>query len=571
DRMDRKDILELFDYQTAYEVTLQDAIERGYLVPYTYYGLTDNIDYSKIRFQNQRYRVDDLERHLIIPERNQAILNEYIDKGSRDKAIGFCVSIKHADRMAKFFSENGVPAAAIHSESPNRDQLIQDFRENRINVAFTVDLFNEGVDFPNVQVIMFLRPTESRTVFLQQLGRGLRLTLGKKRLRILDFIGNYKRANQIRSYLSKNKQETSEQDADGRTRRKFEFEYSTGCEVVFDPEVEEILANQDAEDLGIGEIELTEAYYSLAEQLGRKPTRQDVDDQGEYSSARYAAEFGSWIKFIRKIGEYTEASYHYPQGTHVGHILSILWYFGLPDRTGTPFDAEYIRMRGDLGEGRLSTYRRQIKYKLQAAMELKILEDDRRAQSSDSFEPSLTPFGQELRRVLYTRLTELDLDFPRGEGGVPSTKMNQNGRNYNGFILTALSEDADAARVIRQAVFGMHAVQQMLLFLYQNCVNGPTTREFIYANFFDSPPVLQFTEREGIEPATMAASRRRCPFLLNLLAATGIIRQDANHITLQQFVLFPQIIRVPTDQSDREAEERLRLIEEATVFDVKRK
>ena len=563
DRMDRKDILELFDYQTAYEVTLQDAIERGYLVPYTYYGLTDDIDYSQIRFQNQRYRVDDLERLLIIPERNQAILNEYIDKGSRDKAIGFCVSIRHADRMAKFFSENEVPAAAIHSESPDRDKLIQDFRENRINVAFTVDLFNEGVDFPNVQVIMFLRPTESRTVFLQQLGRGLRLALGKERLRILDFIGNYKRANQIRSYLSRNKRETIEQDADGRTRRKFEFEYSTGCEVVFDPEVEEILANQDAEDLGIGEIELTEAYYSLAEQLGRKPTRQDVDAQGEYLSARYAAVFGSWMQFIRQIGAYTEASYHYPQGTHVGHILSILWYFGLPNRAGTPFDADYIRMRGGLGEGRLASYRRQVKYKLQAAMELKILEDDRRAQAGDDFDPNLTPLGQELRRLLHARLRETDLNFPRDEDDIPSTRMNRQEQDYNDLILTALNEDAIAAPVIRQVVFGMHAVQQMLLFLYQNCRNGPTTRSFVYENFFQSPPVLQFTEREGIRPATSEASRRRCPFLLNLLAAAGVIQQDTNNVTLQQFVLFPQIVRVPTDQSDGQADERLRLIKEA--------
>ena len=564
DRMDRKDILELFDYQIAHEVTLQEAIERGYLVPYTYYGLTDNVDYSKIRFQNQRYRVDDLERYLIIPERNQAILNEYIDKGCRDKAIGFCVSITHADRMAQFFNENGIPAAAIHSESPNRDQLVQDFRDNRTNVAFTVDLFNEGVDFPNVRVVMFLRPTESRTVFLQQLGRGLRLAVGKDRLRILDFIGKYKRANQIRSYLSKHKRETTEQAADGRTRRKFEFEYSTGCEVVFDPEVEEILALQDAEDLGIGEIELTEAYYSLAEQLGRRPARQDVDAHGEYPSARYATVFGSWMKFISKIGAYTEASYHYPQGTHVGHILAILWHFGLPDRADTPFDAEYIRMRGGLGNGRLAVYRRQVKYKLQAAMELKILEDDRRAQSVDDFQPNLTPMGQELRRRLDARIREADLTFPRGADGIPSTRMNQKEQHYNDFILTALNDNADAARVIRQVVFGMHGVQQMLLFLYQNCRTGPTTRQFIYENFFQSPPVLQFTEREGIRPATIEASRRRCPFLLNLLAATGVICEDNNNIiTIQQFVLFPQIVRVPMDNSDGQAEERLRLIKGA--------
>src|SRR5262249_46537389 len=160
------------------------------LVPYTYMGLTDNVDYSRIRYQNYRYRVDDLERFLIIPERNKAILDAYLEKGSGDKAIGFCVSIKHAERMAEFFRENGVKACAIHSGSLNRDELIASFRNNELQVVFTVDLFNEGIDFPNVRVLLFLRPTESKTVFIQQLGRGLRLCAGKDRVRVLDFIGN---------------------------------------------------------------------------------------------------------------------------------------------------------------------------------------------------------------------------------------------------------------------------------------------------------------------------------------------------------------------------------------------
>ena len=169
DRLDRKDIFELFDYNKVYEISVHEVIERGHLVPYTYYGLTDDIDYSNIRYQNNRYRVDDLERTLIVPERNEAILKAYLEKGKGDKAIGFCISIAHAERMAAYFTKNGVPAEAVHSKTLERDQLVADFRENRFNVAFTVDLFNEGVDFPNVQVLLFLRPTELRTVFVQQL------------------------------------------------------------------------------------------------------------------------------------------------------------------------------------------------------------------------------------------------------------------------------------------------------------------------------------------------------------------------------------------------------------------
>jgi superfamily II DNA or RNA helicase len=298
DRTDRRDIFELFDYQKVYEVSLTEAIEQGYLVPFTYYGLQDNVDYSRIRYQNNRYHVGDLERQLIIPERNEAIVAEYLDKGNGDKAIGFCVSIRHAERMAEVFNQHGIPAVAIHSENPKRDDLLASFRNNEFNVAFTVDLFNEGIDIPNVRVLLFLRPTESKTVFLQQLGRGLRLSAGKERVRVLDFIGNYQRANQVRTYLAKNRRVT-EVDDNGRRRRKVEYEYSPGCEVIFDPTVEEILNRQDAQELGVSELELQEAYFALAEQLGRKPSRRDLDTQGEYKSALYTQVFGSWVAFLR--------------------------------------------------------------------------------------------------------------------------------------------------------------------------------------------------------------------------------------------------------------------------------
>ena len=563
DRLDRKDIFELFDYNKAYEILVHDVIERGFLVPYSYYGLTDDIDYSKIRYENNRYRVDDLEKFLIIPERNEAILNEYIEKGHGDKAIGFCVSIKHAERMAEYFNEKGIPAAAIHSGSADRDRLIADFRDNRIAVAFTVDLFNEGVDFPNVQVLLFLRPTESKTVFIQQLGRGLRLATGKERVRVLDFIGNYKRANLIRDYLAKKKKVVEEEDERGRKRRKVEYEYSTGCEVHFDAAVEEILNKQDAEALGIGKLELTEAYYALAEQLGRKPSRADIDSEGEYKSARYAQVFGSWSRFIREIGEYTEASYHYPQGTHLGHVLSILWHFGLEDRTGTAFDDEYIRLRGGLGEGRLATYRRQVKYKLQAAMELGLLEDDRNAPVDGDFVPSLTPLGRELRAALEPRLAQADLTFPRGEGDLPSTRMNEDEAAYNALVQEALGDSEATQEVIYRTIFGMHAVQQMMAFLYQVCRERSVERTFVYDNFFQAPFVKQFMDREGIEEATAEASRRRCPFLLNLLAATGVLAPDRNPITVSKLVLIPPLVRATAGEDEEASLKRIRNLKEA--------
>jgi superfamily II DNA or RNA helicase len=557
DRLDRKDIFELFDYNKVYEVTAPEAIERGFLVPYTYYGLTDDVDYSRIRYENNRYRVDDLERYLIIPERNEAIIREYLERGQGDKAIGFCVSIKHAERMAEFFTNKGIPAAAIHSQATNRDALIEAFRKDKITIAFTVDLFNEGVDFPNVQVLLFLRPTESKTVFVQQLGRGLRLSSGKERVRVLDFIGNYRRANLIRDYLAKRKSVIEIEDASGRRRRKVEYEYSTGCQVLFDPTVEEILDRQDSEDLGVSKLELEEAYYALAEKLGRKPSRSDIDAEGEYKSAVYARIYGSWSRFIREIGEYTEASYHYPQGTHVGHLLAIVWYFGLPSRNGTPFDDQYIRLRGELGEGRLAAYRRQIKYKLQAAMELGILEDDRRAAPDGEFIPVLTPQGRELRAALEAQLRNIDLKFPDGAGGIPGTSMVEGEGFYNSIVRKAMGESEAAALVICRTILRMPAVQQMMAFLYQVCREPVIERNYIYENFFKAPFVRQFLDQEGIEEATLEASRRRCPFLLNLLEAIGVVEREGQSVKLNSLMLIPSLVRAHTREEQEASIKRL--------------
>lgn len=561
DRTDRKDIFELFEYSKIYEIPLSDVIDRGYLVPYTYYGLTDDVDYSRIRYQGQRYNVADLERLLIIPERNEAIIREYRDKGKGDKAIGFCVSIKHAERMAEAFNAAGITAAAIHSGSPNRDELVKQFRDNAFQVAFTVDLFNEGVDFPNVRVLLFLRPTESKTVFLQQVGRGLRLCAGKDRVRILDFIGNYKRANQVRQFLSKGST-TAEVEENGRRKRKIIYECSTGCEIHFDEAVEQILDRQDAEELGITKDDLKEAYFALAEKLGRKPSRTELDAEGEYKSAKYVQLFGSWVAFLREVGEYTEASYHYPQGTHLGHILSLLYFFGSGNRAGSPFDDEYIRLRGGLGEGRLSTYRRQVKYKLQAAMELGILTDDREYAEGEQYTLELTPSGKELYKALQPLFSTINLDFPRDEDGIPKTQMEDEG-SINQAIRKHIRKDTQARAVVYRVLLGMHAAQQMLAFLYLIARKTNVPRSEIYEQFFQAPFVKQYCDQEGIEEMTLEAARRRCPFLLNILDACDIIDSEKSNIVVKKLALTPSVVKPYQREEEEKSVARLKAIQVA--------
>lgn len=562
DRTDRRDIFELFDYNKMYEVSLNEVVERGYLVPYTYYGLTDNIDYSRVRYDNHRYRVDDLERLLIIPERNAQIVKEYLEKGHGDKAIGFCVSITHAERMADVFNSEGIAAAAVHSASPERAQILADFRDNKLQVVFTVDLFNEGIDIPNVRVLLFLRPTESKTVFIQQLGRGLRQHPGKDRLTVLDFIGNYQRANQIRQYLASGSQVVEITDGE-RKSRKVEYVYAPGCEVHFDPSVEEILDRQDAASLGVNEDDLKNAYFDLAERIERKPSRADLDAGGQYKSNLYTDVFGSWVAFLRAVGEYTEASYHYPQGVHLGHILSILWVFGQDNRAGTHFDDDYIRLRGNLGDGRLASYRRQVKYKLLAAMELGILTDDRNFASETDYSLGLTPLGQELYTALQPVLARLDLQFPVDTSGIPSTQMRADEQVYNTAIRDEIARNPAARKIVYQVLLGMTAVQQMLMFLYHVARKQAVPRAEIYEQFFQAPFVRRFCDQEGIEEATIEASRRRCPFLLNILDACGVLEAQRTQVELRKLALASWLVAPHAGESRDASLARLAAVSEA--------
>jgi superfamily II DNA or RNA helicase/HKD family nuclease len=199
ERMDGESILPWFDNRMADEMRLWHAIERQYLVPFDYYGIYDGTDLSQLSWTRGSYAIGELERQYLGNERRaNLIVNEFWDKYGdwrQARALGFCVSIAHARFMAKAFQGAGIPAMAITSESPDEDraQASAKLRARMVNVLFTVDLFNEGVDIPEADCVLFLRPTESATIFLQQLGRGLRLDTGKNSCLVLDFIGNQRR------------------------------------------------------------------------------------------------------------------------------------------------------------------------------------------------------------------------------------------------------------------------------------------------------------------------------------------------------------------------------------------
>ncbi len=195
ERMDGRDILKYFDNRIAAEIRLPEAIDRKLLCPFHYFGISDEVDLRNVKWSrggydktalSKVYTGNDMRVILILKQ-----LNKYVADMENVKGLGFCVSKEHAAYMALRFNERGVSSIALTADSSKQDRESAQSRlvSGEIKFIFTVDLYNEGVDIPAVNTVMFLRPTESLTVFLQQLGRGLRLAEGKDCLTVLDFIG----------------------------------------------------------------------------------------------------------------------------------------------------------------------------------------------------------------------------------------------------------------------------------------------------------------------------------------------------------------------------------------------
>ncbi|MCR4427182.1 MAG: DEAD/DEAH box helicase family protein, partial [Firmicutes bacterium] len=270
-RMDNRDIYELCDDNVVYESYLKDAINRDLLTPFKYYGVFDSCtDYSKIDIRNGQYVVEQLERELSRAERADLVLEKYRQFAGR-RTLGFCAGIAHAEYMARWFRRHGVKAAAVHSGGSTSDacvdrvEAVEALKEGNLQVIFSVDIFNEGVDIPCLDTVMFLRPTESFVVFLQQLGRGLRKYPGKDFLTVLDFIGNYKRAHYIPALLAGDNPVLPRKDGLGTAGPP----YPEGCEVHFDfrlLDLFEVLRKNDPLPK-----RMMEEYFRLKRELGRRP------------------------------------------------------------------------------------------------------------------------------------------------------------------------------------------------------------------------------------------------------------------------------------------------------------
>lgn len=311
ERMDGRNIYEICDYNVPNEISLKDAINKGMLVPFHYYGIYDDTDYSGLHLIRGRYDEKELNETYIGNVHRHDLIYKYYCKYGSKKALGFCCSRAHAEEMAKEFCERGIPSAAVYSNangtySEEREKAIEKLKSGEIRVIFSVDMFNEGVDITSVDMVMFLRPTESPIVFLQQLGRGLRRSKGKEYLNVLDFIGNYEKAGRVRFLLT------------GRTLGKNEYynpadrsAFPDDCLIDFDMKLIDLFSEMDKKHLKVRD-QIRNEYYRVKEFLGRIPSRMDLftymDDDIYRVAITHSKDnpFKRYLDFRKELGELTE-------------------------------------------------------------------------------------------------------------------------------------------------------------------------------------------------------------------------------------------------------------------------
>ncbi len=309
ERMDGKNIYEICDYNVPYEISLKEAINKGILVPFHYYGIYDETDYSLFRLVKGHYEEKDLNGAYIGNAKRYDLIYKYYMKYRSKRALGFCCSKQHAEEMAKEFCKRGIESVAVYSDangefSEDRNRAIEKLKRREIKVIFSVDMFNEGVDIASLDMVMFLRPTESPIVFLQQLGRGLRTSKGKEYLNVLDFIGNYEKAGNAPLILSGGKGYVKGESYDYN-----DVEYPDDCIVDFDMRLIDLFRELDKKTLSVKE-RIKREFYRVKELLdGQVPTRMELftymDDDIYQYCIKHAKEnpFRRYIEFLNEMDE----------------------------------------------------------------------------------------------------------------------------------------------------------------------------------------------------------------------------------------------------------------------------
>ena len=309
DRTDKFDVYSAFDHNIAHEIRLQEAMRLNLLCPFHYYGITD------IFVDGEEKEKRDFAR-LVCDDRVDFIIEkaEYFDhSGNRVKGLAFCSTLEESRELSRKFNERGYQTIALSGADSQEvrelavQQLEQDEREGGLDYIFTVDIFNEGIDIPQVNQILMLRPTESPIIFVQQLGRGLRIAENKEFVMILDFIGNYSNNYMIPIALSGDR--TYNKDNIRRYVRQGVKALEGASTIHFD-EIARKRIYESIDSANFSEMKLIkECYKNLKYKLGRIPNLMDYEEYGEIDVMRIFenASLGSYHAFLKKVEkeEYT--------------------------------------------------------------------------------------------------------------------------------------------------------------------------------------------------------------------------------------------------------------------------
>lgn len=296
DRLDNKDVYSLCDGNVAISIHFLEAIRRNWLSPFIYYGVFDETDYSALKWRNNKYDEEELLKLQTRSDYADAVLTAWEDN-KQTRTIGFCSSIKQAIFLSNHFNKAGYKTIALHGNSKrdNRLHARQQLAMGQLDVIFTVDIFNEGVDIPQVDTLLFARPTVSLTVFTQQIGRGLRIAEGKSYCVIIDLIGNYRNADlKMRVFTE-----------DGQLPKSLKsttLNLPTTCDFQLDMAVINLLEEMKLKR-SPRKQQLVDAFFEIKTDLGFRPTYLDFHLKAKTDSWAVKQEFGSYSGLLAYANE----------------------------------------------------------------------------------------------------------------------------------------------------------------------------------------------------------------------------------------------------------------------------
>ena len=294
ERTDGGDLLALCQENLVFRCDLFEGISEDLLSPFKYFGIADDVDYEQIPWRSSFFDEKALTQALATQQRAQNAFEQYRARNVK-KTIGFCCSISHADFMATFFKERGLRAVAIHSggSSAPRTTALEQLKSGDLDIVFSVDMLNEGVDIPSVDSVLMLRPTESTIIWLQQFGRGLRKAPGKEELIVIDYIGNH------RIFLTKAKALLQLGEGDRALALALEayqagrLELPPGCAVTYDLKAIEILQKMLRPTTSGDALEVF--YLDFQQRHGTRPTALEARHANHQPGQ---TGHGSWLAFV---------------------------------------------------------------------------------------------------------------------------------------------------------------------------------------------------------------------------------------------------------------------------------